>query len=278
VHCTSARDTPSGPKSQKKAQRRHICGGQKSKGKGRAAAYIATEDSDGDFVARAVEEEPESELARKEISKRGRKRALEIATRLGVQDDSHRLGQLARVVADSHWAQWEKTCEEQDTLMARRAAHNPYVEHAVSAVIPLVLSEPARITSERKRADEMRPLLEMIQATGGLPRSGVMGNHCNMRDSDNIVKDVHGPPKLLMPAPKRLVIPALMARIDSEPEPDYDLKATPMPAPAPPAPSPPRALTPPLATSTLPPSLAVTLTKLPWLAVSAKKRGANGFN
>jgi hypothetical protein len=168
-----------------------------------------------------------------------------------VQDDSHRLGQLARVVADGHRAQWEKTCEEQDALMARRAAHDPYVEDAVSAVIPSVLSEPARITSERKRADEMPPLLETIQATGGLPCSGVMGNHRDMRDSDDIVKDVHGPPKLLMPAPKRSVIPALTARIDSEPKPNYDLEATPTPAPALPAPSPPHALTPPLATSML---------------------------
>jgi hypothetical protein len=171
------RASPSGPKAQKKQERRRVRGGQKGKGKGRASAYIAEEDSDGEFAARAVEEEPESELARKEISERDRERALEIATQLSVQDDSHRLGQLARVVADGRRAQWEKTCEEQDALMARRAAHDPYVEDAVSAVIPSVLSEPARIVSERKRADDMHPVLEKIQATGGLPRSGVMGNH-----------------------------------------------------------------------------------------------------
>jgi hypothetical protein len=73
------RAPPSGPKAQKKEQRRRIRGSQKSKGKGRAAAYIAEEDSDGEFAARAVKEEPESEFARKEISERNRKRALEIA-------------------------------------------------------------------------------------------------------------------------------------------------------------------------------------------------------
>jgi hypothetical protein len=114
-----------------------------------------------------------------------------------VQDESHRFGQLARVVADGRRAQWEKTCEEQDALMARRAAHNPYVEDAVLAAIPSVLSKPARIVSERKRANDMRLVLEKIQATGGLPRSGVMGNHCDMRDSDDVVKDVPSQPTVL---------------------------------------------------------------------------------
>jgi hypothetical protein len=152
--------------------------------------------------------------------------------------------------------------------MACHAAQNPYVEDTVMAAIPSGLSEPARITNKRKRAEEMCPLLELIQATGGLPRLGVMGNHHDMRHSDNIVKDMHGQPKLLMPAPKQSIIPALTACIDSEPKSDYNLKATPTPAPAPPALSLPCVLTPLLATSTLPPTLAKLLIKLPSLTAA----------
>jgi hypothetical protein len=83
---------PSGLKAQKsKEQQRRICSGQKSKGKGHASAYIAKEDSNSEFAARAIEEEPKSELVRKEISECHCECALKITAQLGVQDDLHRL-------------------------------------------------------------------------------------------------------------------------------------------------------------------------------------------
>jgi hypothetical protein len=111
-------------------------------GKGKERAHAA-DDNDCDSAALTINTN-EPKIASRKILDADRAKARAFAVSTGLAENDPRVGQIARAVADGRRADWLRACDEQDALLARRAAHDPYVEPELTAGIPATLNASLR--------------------------------------------------------------------------------------------------------------------------------------